>query len=93
MSEVAGEGEVDRIGLSFDAEVERIRGFSNDAFLVTPGVRLEDEVVADQKRVQTPRASLEAGSSALVIGRPIVDAKDPVEAMDRILASIQAVHA
>jgi len=70
-------------------EVGMVRGLSEDAFLVTPGVRFETEAVADQRRVQTPAEAMRAGSSALVIGRPIIEAKDPVEATERILESIQ----
>ncbi|MES2855551.1 MAG: orotidine-5'-phosphate decarboxylase [Bdellovibrionota bacterium] len=69
-------------------EVGIVRNISDEAFIVTPGVRLDTESNADQKRVLTPAAAIAAGSSALVIGRPIVDAKDPVEAMEKIIASI-----
>ena len=56
--------------------------------LVTPGIRpaqvgarravpLQD----DQSRVMTPLAALQAGSSYLVIGRPITKAADPLQAL------------
>jgi orotidine-5'-phosphate decarboxylase len=52
--------------------------------LVTPGVRPAGADVGDQARVATPRAALEAGADLLVIGRPITEAADPVEAALRI---------
>lgn len=52
--------------------------------LVTPGIRPADAGADDQARVMTPRAALEAGSSYLVIGRPITRAADPVSALRQI---------
>lgn len=57
-------------------EAEILRARHNSAFLVTPGIRLDGNV-GDQKRVMGPKEAIKAGASALVIGRPIVDAKDP----------------
>jgi orotidine-5'-phosphate decarboxylase len=71
-------------------EIEAISTLIPDSFLVTPGVRMEEDEVAndDQKRVMTPKEALRLGASALVVGRPIVAAKDPVGAAKRIMASI-----
>lgn len=57
-------------------------------FFVVPGVRPADGAVADQKRVVTPRAALDAGASILVVGRPITQAADPDVAARAIEASI-----
>jgi orotidine-5'-phosphate decarboxylase len=46
--------------------------------LVTPGIRLETDAPDDQRRTLTPAAAVAAGSSYLVIGRPITRAEDPV---------------
>lgn len=70
-------------------EVATLRSKSDDAFLVTPGVRLATDAAGDQKRIETPAEALKKGASALVVGRPIVEAKDPVEAADRVLANIK----
>lgn len=40
---------------------------------ITPGVRPEWASLGDQKRVMTPREAIEAGATALVIGRPITN--------------------
>jgi orotidine-5'-phosphate decarboxylase len=59
-----------------------------DGFLVVPGVRPADGHAADQKRVVTPRAALDAGASVLVIGRPITSAQDPDVAARAIEATL-----
>ncbi len=53
----------------------------NDFCLVTPGIRPEQAGLDDQSRVMTPLAALQAGSSYLVIGRPITRAADPLQAL------------
>ena len=49
--------------------------------LVTPGIRPAQASFNDQLRVMTPQAALQAGSSYLVIGRPITQAADPLQAL------------
>lgn len=61
--------------------------------LVTPGIRLPDGPADDQRRTLTPAAALAAGSSYLVIGRPITQAVNPLESCQRILASIGQTYA
>jgi orotidine-5'-phosphate decarboxylase len=53
----------------------------NKFALVTPGIRPPDASLDDQSRVMTPEAALKAGSSYLVIGRPITRAADPLQAL------------
>ena len=59
-----------------------------DFCLVTPGIRPANAAADDQSRIMTPRAALEAGSSYLVIGRPITQAPDPLQALHDILKDI-----
>ncbi|MBI4809083.1 MAG: orotidine-5'-phosphate decarboxylase [Nitrosomonadales bacterium] len=56
-----------------------------DFCLVTPGIRPANAAANDQARIMTPRAALEAGSSYLVIGRPITQAPDPLAALQEII--------
>ena len=56
-----------------------------DFCLVTPGIRPANTASDDQSRIMTPRAALDAGSSYLVIGRPITQAPDPLRALQDIL--------
>jgi orotidine-5'-phosphate decarboxylase len=53
----------------------------NEFCLVTPGIRPASASHDDQSRVMTPQAALQAGSSYLVIGRPITQAADPLQAL------------
>lgn len=46
--------------------------------------------MGDQKRIATPAAAIEAGSSKLVVGRPITAADDPVAAFDAICEELMA---
>lgn len=54
--------------------------------IVTPGIRMPDNAVGDQKRVATPGHARFAGASFIVVGRPIIEAKDPDELCNAILA-------
>ena len=53
----------------------------NEFCLVTPGIRPAHTNLDDQSRVMSPKAALLAGSSYLVIGRPITQAADPLQAL------------
>ncbi len=71
-----------------EAEMMRDR-FGDEPVLVTPGIRPPGYKKADdQARVMTPRAALDAGSSYLVIGRPIYGAQDPAAAVEMIGSSL-----
>jgi orotidine-5'-phosphate decarboxylase len=58
--------------------------------LVTPGIRPSGTSSDDQKRIMTPSAAIAAGSNYLVVGRPIIESKDPKAAADAIVAEIGA---
>jgi orotidine-5'-phosphate decarboxylase len=64
-----------------------------DMAIVTPGIRPAGAALGDQKRVMTPRDALKAGSSHLVVARPIVQADDPLAAAKAILAEMDAALA
>jgi len=67
-------------------EVRDLKHFFGDDFLtLTPGIRPIGSVHGDQKRVTTPAEAVAAGSDYLVVGRPIVEAPDPVAAAKEIL--------
>ena len=63
-----------------------------DFQLVTPGIRPADADVGDQKRIMTPGKAIIAGSTHLVIGRPITKASVPVEALERIQQEVLAAR-
>ncbi|MCF6265153.1 MAG: orotidine-5'-phosphate decarboxylase [Desulfuromusa sp.] len=60
-----------------------------DFAIVTPGVRPTFAALDDQKRVTTPTDAIAAGATALVVGRPISAASDPLEAAGKILLEIE----
>ena len=65
-----------------DVRARTLPGF----LLVTPGIRLPNEEVFmdDQLRFASPREALEWGSDYLIIGRPITQAREPREVIDRL---------
>jgi orotidine-5'-phosphate decarboxylase len=58
--------------------------------LVTPGIRPTGAASGDQKRIMTPAAAIAAGANYLVVGRPILEARDPKAAAETIVADIAA---
>ena len=58
--------------------------------LVTPGIRPAGADRDDQKRIMTPSAAIAAGADYLVVGRPILEARDPKAAAEAIVAEIAA---
>lgn len=66
-------------------EASHLRRATTPTFkLVTPGIRLSDSAVNDQKRIATPASAVNDGADFLVIGRPITQAADPMAIIDRI---------
>ncbi len=72
-------------------EVKMLRDNLDKEFkLVTPGIRPGGSNNDDQKRVMTPGQAINAGSDYLVIGRPITQAADPIQALKDISEEISA---
>ena len=63
---------------------ERPEGF----LLVTPGIRSGETKGDDQRRTMTASEALAAGADYLVVGRPIVQSKDPVQAVQTLFGEI-----
>ena len=56
---------------------------------ITPGIRLNDTKNDDQKRVATPVNAIKQGSTILVVGRPITEARNPLEVLTEIQNQIK----
>ena len=87
LTDLARESGLDGVVCSGN-EVAAAKALWPDGFFVVPGVRPANSHTADQKRVMTPRAALDAGASILVVGRPITQAKDPDKAARAIEATL-----
>ena len=64
------------------------REFGEEFLIVTPGVRPKWSAIGDQKRIATPKDAVASGASFIVVGRPILDAKDMREAAKEIIIEI-----
>lgn len=95
----AGELVRDRVKIAVDcgidgvvasgAEAPLIRAYAGTSItIVTPGVRRESDAAGDQKRVVTPRAAITGGADFIVVGRPIVAARNPREAAEAFVAEM-----
>jgi orotidine-5'-phosphate decarboxylase len=62
-----------------------------DFLIVTPGIRPAGTTANDQKRLLTPAGAISAGSDYLVIGRPIIEASDPVNATREVLREMEVL--
>jgi orotidine-5'-phosphate decarboxylase len=70
-------------------EVTDIRSTCGRRFIiVTPGIRPLAGSRNDQQRVMTPAEAIAAGVDYIVVGRPIIEAKDPVAAAREIVAAM-----
>jgi len=70
-------------------EISIIRQRCGEKFIiVTPGIRSPTDKKDDQKRTLSPKEAVAAGANYLVIGRPIKEAKDPIEAVQKIIEDI-----
>jgi orotidine-5'-phosphate decarboxylase len=71
-------------------EVADIRAACGRRFvIVTPGIRPSDGDRNDQRRVMTPAEAVRADVDYIVVGRPIIEAKDPAAAARAIVAEME----
>ena len=86
LAELAKRSEIDGIVASV-GETAALRQLLGPKFtIVTPGIRMPDGAAGDQKRVATPGHARFAGASFIVVGRPIIEARDPDELAAAVLA-------
>ena len=66
-------------------EASRLTTLCGKQFLkVTPGIRPAASQAGDQRRVMTPGQAMAAGSTHLVVGRPVTTAEEPMMALAAI---------
>ncbi len=89
LARLAKEAEMDGVVAS-PKEVRQIRRECGRPFvIVTPGVRPSSEEHDDQKRVMTPEEAVRAGADYLVVGRSILEARDPAQAAREMVAAME----
>jgi orotidine-5'-phosphate decarboxylase len=72
-------------------EVEALRAtLPSTVFLCTPGIRPAGAEKGDQTRAATPALAVRSGSNLLVVGRPIYEADDPLEAARMVHAEVSS---
>lgn len=65
------------------------RELGEKPILLTPGIRHEAAKAYDQKRIMTPIQAASLGANFIVVGRPILEARDPLLVVRSILSNIQ----
>ena len=55
------------------------------ALIVVPGIRRPEDAAGDQQRTASPEAAVTSGATHLVVGRPVLEAKVPEEALRSML--------
>lgn len=70
-------------------EAAALRKKFPQAILVTPGIRMPGGDIGDQKRIATPAFAVQQGATHLVVGRPILQAKNPAEATETIVQNMK----
>jgi orotidine-5'-phosphate decarboxylase len=90
------------VGMALDAgidgivcspqEVEPLRDqFGDDFYIATPGIRLAEDSIGDQKRVNTPEEAISSGADMIIVGRSITTKEDIGETIDIYLKKIKCV--
>ncbi|MFT4517007.1 MAG: orotidine-5'-phosphate decarboxylase [Gammaproteobacteria bacterium] len=82
LSIIASDAKIDGVVCS-PGDISSINTSKNNLEFITPGIRLSD-ASNDHSKIYTPSTALELGSSYLVIGRPITEAKDPMSIVEQI---------
>ncbi len=62
----------------------------DDAVICTPGIRPSGSSADDQTRIMTPAEAVRAGSTSIVVGRPIVRAEKPGAVAAQIAAEMRS---
>lgn len=88
LAKLAKDAGLDGVVASAD-EIQPIRWTCGDDFIIlTPGIRPEWANKGDQKRTATPKEAVKLGADYIVVGRPILEAKDPRQAAEEIAKEI-----
>jgi len=88
LAKLTQESELDGVVCSAQEASALKQQLGQDFKLVTPGIRLTDSASDDQRRIVSPPQAIELGSDYLVIGRPITQAENPMQMLQKINQSL-----
>lgn len=88
LAKTAREAGIDGVVASPKEAASIRKALGKDFLIVTPGVRPLSFSSDDQKRIATPSGAIKAGADLIVVGRPIIEAADPVKTTRDILKEI-----
>jgi len=89
MAQAAKKAGIDGV-IASPLEIEFIRKAVNkrDFIVATPGIRPEGTAVNDQKRITSPKYAVEKGADYIIIGRPVIESRNPRETVKELLSNI-----
>lgn len=90
LARVAKEGNMSGVVASARELPAIKQAMGRDFVVVTPGIRLPDAKQDDQTRVVTPEQAIRDGADYLVVGRPIIAAKDPLAACREVISRMES---
>ena len=70
-------------------DLELLQGRAKKLLRIVPGIRTKKVSTEDQTRVATAADAAKAGASYIVVGRPILEAADPIAAAKDILKTLE----
>ncbi|MCL5770758.1 MAG: orotidine-5'-phosphate decarboxylase [Actinobacteria bacterium] len=71
-------------------EVKMLReNFGNNFLIATPGIRLAEDKVEDQKRINTPEKAIADGADFIIVGRSIINSPNVSDTIDLYLKKIK----
>lgn len=73
-------------------DLSMLRGKAEKLARVVPGIRRTKALTEDQTRVATAKEAAVAGASFIVVGRPILEATDPIREVKNILNELSEVQ-
>ncbi len=89
LAKIAGDCNIDGLVCSPN-EVEVVRDRTDfDAYIATPGIRMPEDKVGDQKRINTPYNAIRKGSDILIVGRSITSGENVTDKIEIILNDIE----
>ncbi|MCX7698353.1 MAG: orotidine-5'-phosphate decarboxylase [Candidatus Goldbacteria bacterium] len=68
------------------------RECGKDFLIVTPGIRIGKIEKDDQKRIMTPYEAIKHGADYIVVSRPIIQAEDKIEVVEKIINQMQEAY-